>query len=119
MSPRKTSACSTGSRATSATRIAKPDLEMYESMLKALANPIRLRMVDLIRRRGGDVCVCEFGAVFKLTQPTISHHLKILRESGLIVSRQEGTWVHHSIDPRAFGRLEELMSVLSAAPVAT
>ena len=119
MSPRKAEACSTGSRAASATRIVPAELDLYESMLKALANPIRLRMVDLIRQRGGDVCVCEFGALFKLTQPTISHHLKILRESGLIVSRREGTWVHHSIDPRAFSRLEELMNLLSAAPIAS
>jgi len=59
--------------------------------------------------------VCEFERYFALKQPTISHHLKILRDAGLIRSRQEGPWVRHSIEPDAFSRLEALMAVFSTS----
>ena len=89
------------------------DVQTSVVMLKALAHPVRLRMVDLIREEGGEICVCEFERYFALKQPTISHHLKILRDAGLIRSRQEGPWVRHSIEPDAFSRLEALMAVFS------
>ncbi|HKK08616.1 MAG TPA: metalloregulator ArsR/SmtB family transcription factor [Gemmatimonadota bacterium] len=65
--------------------------------LKALAHPARHRIVELIHERGGEICVCEFADRLDLSQPTISHHLRVLREAGLIDSRQEGTWVYHTI----------------------
>lgn len=65
--------------------------------LKALADPVRLRMVEMLARGGGELCVCHFEEAFELTQPTISHHLKRLREAGLVDSRQDGTWVHHRL----------------------
>lgn len=82
--------------------------------LKALAHPVRFRMVDLIRTVGGELCVCAFEPHFDLTQPTISHHLKVLREAGLLRSRQEGSWVHHAVEPEAFARLREVMSTLAS-----
>ena len=75
-------------------------------MLKALSHPVRLRIVDLIRRGGGGICVCQFEKQFDLTQPTITHHLKILREAGLLRTEQKGTWVHHFINAEAFAQLE-------------
>jgi len=107
-------ACSTAPKAA----IDEQELALSAGMLKALSNPIRLHMVELIRARGGDVCVCEFEQHFRLTQPTISHHLKVLRQSGLIVSRQEGTWVHHTIDERSFRRLRELMDGFISTEIA-
>lgn len=65
--------------------------------LKAVAHPVRLRMVELLRHQGGEICVCEYERYFDLKQPTISHHLKLLRDAGLVESRNVGTWVHHSI----------------------
>lgn len=65
--------------------------------LKALAHPARWTIMELIHRGGGEICVCEFQEHLDLSQPTISHHLKTLREAGLIQSRQEGTWVYHTI----------------------
>lgn len=65
--------------------------------LKALAHPARWTMMELIHRGGGEICVCEFQDHLDLSQPTISHHLKTLREAGLIESRQEGTWVYHTL----------------------
>ena len=73
--------------------------------LKALAHPARWTIMELIHRGGGEICVCEFQEHLDLSQPTISHHLKTLREAGLIESRQEGTWVYHTIRRDAAGEL--------------
>ena len=73
--------------------------------LKALAHPARWTIMELIHRGGGEICVCEFQEHLDLSQPTISHHLKTLREAGLIESRQEGTWVYHTIRRNAAGAL--------------
>jgi len=93
--------------------LADPDVERFTTILKALAHPVRLRMVDLIRQGGGDICVCEFEKHFELKQPTISHHLRILREAGLIRSRQDGTWVRHTIDGKVFALAQQLLASLA------
>ena len=92
-----------------ATPMAEPDLNARVAQLKALAHPVRLRMVDLIHANGGGICVCEFENYFDVKQPTISHHLKILREAGLIQSRQEGSWVHHFVEPSMYAGLRDVM----------
>lgn len=92
------------------------EAEALTGQLKALAHPVRLRMVDLIHAHGGGICVCEFEHHFDLKQPTISHHLKILREAGLIRSRQEGSWVHHFVEPATFRRLRALMERFTSVP---
>lgn len=89
------------------------ELESYVTTLKALAHPVRLRMVDLIHQHGGELCVCEIEAHFDLTQPTISHHLKILRRAGVIRSRQDGSWVRHSIVEGTFVRVRQLMDAIA------
>jgi len=83
-------------------------------MFKALADPVRLRLVSLIgAHQGGEVCVCELTEAFELTQPTISHHLKVLREAGIIDSERRGTWVYYRLEPAALER----MGALLTAPV--
>ena len=83
-------------------------------MFKALADPVRLRLVSLIgAHQGGEVCVCELTEAFELTQPTISHHLKVLREAGIINSERRGTWVYYRLEPAALER----MGALLTAPV--
>jgi ArsR family transcriptional regulator len=83
-------------------------------MFKALADPVRLRLVSLIgAHQGGEVCVCELTEAFELTQPTISHHLKVLREAGIITSERRGTWVYYRLEPAALER----MGALLTAPV--
>lgn len=91
-----------------------PDAEIdrHTTRLKALSSEVRLRMVDLIYHGGGEVCVCELQDEFDLSQPTISHHLKVLREAGLIQSRQEGTFVYHRVNAEAFTGLAALMDRL-------
>ncbi len=93
--------------------LSESTIDTRADQLKALASPVRLRMVDLIYHGGGEICVCEFMDHFDLSQPTISHHLKVLREAGLIQSRQEGTMVRHRVDETAFTALATLMDRFS------
>jgi ArsR family transcriptional regulator, arsenate/arsenite/antimonite-responsive transcriptional repressor len=76
---------------------------------KALGHPIRLQIVDLLSRFGGEVCVCEIEGHFALSQPTISHHLKVLREAGLIDGEQRGLWIYYHLKSE---RLAELRALL-------
>ncbi|MFE6858545.1 ArsR/SmtB family transcription factor [Nocardia sp. NPDC057668] len=79
---------------------------------KALGDPARLRLLSLIAAAGGDeVCVCELTPAFELSQPTISHHLKVLREAGLLTSERRATWVYYRIVPAALQRLSEVLAV--------
>ena len=83
-------------------------------VFKALGDPVRLRLVSLIgAHQGGQVCVCDLTDAFDLTQPTISHHLKVLREAGIITSERRGTWVYYRLEPAALER----MGALLTAPV--
>ncbi len=81
-------------------------------VFKALGDPVRLRLMSLIgAREGGEVCVCDLTSAFDLSQPTISHHLKVLREAGLIDSERRGTWVYYRLVPAALERMAGLLSV--------
>jgi ArsR family transcriptional regulator len=84
-------------------------------VFKALGDPVRLRLVSLIgAHQGGQVCVCELGTAFDLTQPTISHHLKVLREAGIVDCERRGTWVYYWLVPAALGRMSALLSLPSS-----
>ena len=63
--------------------------------LKALADPMRLRILDLLAQQTGPLCVCDITAAFDVGQPTISHHLRVLRQAGFIESKKEGIWVYY------------------------
>jgi ArsR family transcriptional regulator len=81
-------------------------------IFRALGDPVRLRLVSLIgAHQGGEVCVCDLTSAFNLTQPTISHHLKVLREAGIIDSERRGTWVYYRLVPAALERMGALLSV--------
>jgi len=80
-------------------------------VFKALGDPVRLRLVSLIgAHQGGEVCVCELTEAFDLTQPTISHHLKVLREAGIITSERRGTWVYYRLEPATLDRMGALLT---------
>lgn len=82
-------------------------------MFKALGDPVRLRLLSMVAsHEGGEACVCDISPAFDLSQPTISHHLKVLREAGLLDCERRGTWVYYWVIPAA---LQQLSSVLSAA----
>ena len=70
--------------------------EQVTPLLKALADPVRLRLMSLVASRpGGEACVCELAGAFELSQPTISHHLKVLHEAGLLDREKRGVWVYY------------------------
>ena len=80
-------------------------------VFRALGDPVRLRLLSLIgAHQGGEACVCDLNAAFSLSQPTISHHLKVLREAGIIDSQRRGTWVYYRIVPAALERMAGLLS---------
>jgi ArsR family transcriptional regulator len=86
-------------------------------VFKALGDPIRIRLLSLIGARadgrlaGAGVCVCELTSAFEVTAPTISHHLKVLREAGLIASERRGTWVYYWIVPQTLKRLAGVLAL--------
>ncbi len=95
--------------------IVYPDLEREQAeriaeIAKALGDPVRMQLVDVLRKHAGKVCVCELVPLFDLSQPTVSHHLKKLRDAGLVGSEREGLWAYYYVKPEA---LEELSAWLS------
>ncbi|MPY61503.1 ArsR/SmtB family transcription factor [Streptomyces spongiae] len=92
-------------------------------VFKALGDPVRLRLLSMIASRGeggeggerGEICVCELTPAFELSQPTISHHLKLLRQAGLIDCERRGTWVYYWVLP---GVLDQLAAFLTTAQTA-
>jgi ArsR family transcriptional regulator, arsenate/arsenite/antimonite-responsive transcriptional repressor len=83
---------------------------------KALGDPVRLRLLSLIAAQaGGEVCVCELTDAFTQTGPTISHHLKVLREAGLVDCQRRGTWVYYWVVPAKLAALSQLLDVSAVA----
>ena len=79
-------------------------------MFKAIADPVRMRLLSLIASHGGgEACVCELTGAFALTGPTISHHLKVLREGGLIDGERRGTWIYYRVRPELLARLSTVL----------
>lgn len=75
------------------------------SLLKAAADPHRLTILATLARAGEEVCVCEFTETLPLNQPTVSHHLRILRDAGLVEAERRGTWVYYRLASNAHARL--------------
>ena len=79
-------------------------------LLKALADPVRLRLMSLVASHpGGEACVCDLTDGFDLSQPTISHHLKVLHDCGLLDRDKRGVWVYYRARPRALASLSALI----------
>ena len=87
-----------------------PQAERLSRVAKALGDPIRMQLVDVLRRHAGEVCVCELVPLFDLSQPTVSHHLKVLRDAGIVASERRGLWAYYYVNPEP---LEELSTWLS------
>ena len=86
-------------------------------MFKALGDPVRLRLLSMITSApDGEVCVCDLTPGFDVSGPTISHHLKVLREAGLVDAERRGTWVYYRPRPANLRQLAALLD--TAAPVA-
>ena len=95
--------------------VAHPDVdrdraEGMASIAKALGDPVRIQLVDVLRKAAGRVCVCELVPLFDLSQPTVSHHLKVLREAGIVDSERRGLWAYYYVLPDALEELSEWLS---------
>jgi ArsR family transcriptional regulator len=86
----------------------------YEGLFKALGDATRLYIVGLLAAKGKELCVCELENHFDLSQPTVSHHLRILREAGIVAAERRGTWIYYSLEPGLRARLEEFGDLLGA-----
>jgi len=90
--------------------IKREQAERIAVVAKALGDPVRMQLVDVLRKHAGKVCVCELVPLFDLSQPTVSHHLKTLREAGIVGSERDGLWAYYYVKSDA---LEELSTWLS------
>lgn len=82
------------------------------AVLKALADPTRLEMYRLIAGQPAGLCACDIVDRFDLTQPTIAHHLKVLRDAGLVTVSRSGIWAYYAADPQGRDTLQETLAVL-------
>src|SRR5918992_4368687 len=87
-----------------------PDVERHQAqrmaaIAKAIGDPVRLQLLDVLRKHAGKVCVYELVPLFDLSQATISHHLKVLREAGLVESERRGLWAYYYVIPEALKEL--------------
>jgi ArsR family transcriptional regulator, arsenate/arsenite/antimonite-responsive transcriptional repressor len=95
--------------------VAYPDVQPDEAqrmaaIAKALGDPVRIQLVDVLLRHAGKVCVCELVPLFDLSQPTVSHHLKVLRQAGIVGSEREGLWAYYYVIPDALKELSQWLS---------
>lgn len=88
------------------------DQEQARQLLKALADPLRLQVIEALA--GGERCVCDLTADLGLAQSKLSFHLKVLKESGLLIDRQEGRWVYYRLRGEAIEQLRTWLAVLSS-----
>ena len=92
-----------------------PDVERAQAarmanVARALGDPIRLQLVDVLRKHAGKVCVCELVPLFEISQPTLSHHLKKLRDAGVVDSERRGLWAYYYVKPEALNELAAWLS---------
>jgi ArsR family transcriptional regulator len=107
ISPAESAACCAP---LSAQPLTMEQAEQVAPLLKALADPVRLRLMSLVAsRQGGEACVCDLNEAFDLSQPTISHHLKVLHEAGLVDRDKRGVWVYYRARPQALAAIGTLI----------
>jgi ArsR family transcriptional regulator, arsenate/arsenite/antimonite-responsive transcriptional repressor len=91
-------------------------LERMSADLDLLAHPVRLQILDILVRRGGEVCVCDLETALPVKQPTVSHHLRLLREAGWVDMLRKGVWAYYFVRPEVIrsvrGRLGRVLDLL-------
>ncbi|OSZ56927.1 transcriptional regulator [Streptomyces pharetrae CZA14] len=91
------------------------EAETAARMFKALGDPVRLRLFSAVAsHEGGEACVCDISDV-GVSQPTVSHHLKKLKEAGLLTSERRGTWVYYRVEPSVLAAMGRLLTIAPAA----
>ena len=107
LSPAETVACCSP---LSSEPLSREQAEQVAPLLKALADPVRLRLMSLIASHaGGEACVCDLTGAFELSQPTISHHLKVLHKAGLLDREKRGVWVYYRARTSSLTSLGDLI----------
>jgi ArsR family transcriptional regulator, arsenate/arsenite/antimonite-responsive transcriptional repressor len=91
------------------------EAEAAAQLFKALGDPARVKIVNLLATTDVSVCVCELTASLGLSQPTVSHHLKKLTDAGLLDREQRGVWAYYSLNPEAIARLGALVDLQSSS----
>lgn len=81
--------------------VQRREAERLAKVAKALGDPIRLQLVDVLRKHAGKVCVCELTPLFDVGQPTVSHHLRVLRDAGIVDCERPGLWAYYYVLPDA------------------
>lgn len=89
--------------------IDRAQAERVARLAKAMGDPIRVQLLDVLRAHAGKVCVCELVPLFDVSQPTVSHHLRVLRDAGLVESEKHGLWAYYYVVP---GSVDELAAWL-------
>ena len=89
--------------------VGREHAERLAQIAKAIGDPIRIQLLDVLRKHPGQVCVCELVPLFDVSQPTVSHHLRVLRDAGLVGSEKHGLWAYYYVVP---GAVEELTAWL-------
>ncbi len=96
--------------------LGQADAERLAGALKAIADPARLRLISMVAAaESGEVCVCDFTGPIGLSQPTVSHHLKILVDSGVLAREQRGKWAYYRLVPDALDTLGRLITTPALA----
>ncbi len=95
---------------------AAPDLSTITRQFRALADENRLRIIDLLR--SGERCVCELTEALNVGQSLLSHHLKTLKDAGLVADRRDGRWAYYSLDAEAFAQLESFVGAMPSTRLA-
>ncbi len=95
--------------------ISREQADRLAAIAKALGDPIRLQLVDVLLKHAGEVCVCELVPLFDLSQPTVSHHLKVLREAGIVASERRGVWAYYYVIPESLEDISAWLTRSSSA----
>ncbi|MGH3365839.1 MAG: ArsR/SmtB family transcription factor [Nocardioidaceae bacterium] len=90
--------------------LADDEARSLATAFKALADPVRIQILDALARSGGEICACDFVDVVVKSQPTVSHHLRLLREAGLVSGERRGTWVWYRLDHERFRQLRSVLT---------
>ncbi len=102
------------------TPLSQEAAEGIAPLLKALADPVRLRLMSLVAaHEGAEACVCDLNDAFDLSQPTISHHLKVLHEVGFLERSKRGTWVYYRVSPEAVAAVAGLFGAAGSSDTPT
>lgn len=94
-----------------ASALSDEEADATAAIFRALADPARVKIINLLVGRDDPVCVCEFVPALELSQPTVSHHLKKLTDTGLLEREQRGKWAYYSVSGEALERLASLVAL--------